>query len=218
MSTSFEYTGDFYDADYFERGRQSGKGWLENYHWMPIRSIKEALAYIDYLGLDSSHKVLDFGCSKGFIVRALRFLEIQSDGCDISSYALKYAPDGCINCSADKSWDILKERNYSHIICKDVLEHLTPEQLIKTLKKLQTIANIFMVVVPMGDQGIYRIPEYHTEISHIIAENELWWENAFNKAKWVIEKNCNHISGLKDNWTYVENGNHVYVLRKGTNE
>jgi hypothetical protein len=71
-----------------------------------------------------------------------------------------------------------------------------------------------MVVVPIGDNGIYRIPEYHTEISHIIAENEDWWRFAFNKAGWRVVKDCNHVNGLKDNWYYIENGNHVFLLEK----
>lgn len=212
MSNSCEYTGEFYDADYFERGKQSGKGWLENYRWMPQRSFKEAFAYIDYLGLDDKSYVLDFGCSKEFIVRALRELEIRCDGCDISSYALDFAPLGCVNCSTEVGWDDLISRGYTHIISKDVLEHLTPEQLNRTLLKLRSIAHKFMVVVPMGDNGIYRIPEYHSEISHIIAENETWWRTAFDNAGWKVLIECNHVPGLKDNWSYVENGNHVFVL------
>jgi cyclopropane fatty-acyl-phospholipid synthase-like methyltransferase len=79
---SKEFTGDFYDADYFERGRESGKGWLQNYHWMPRRSFKEAFAFISYLELDETHYVLDFGCAKGFLVRAIRELEIMAEGCE----------------------------------------------------------------------------------------------------------------------------------------
>jgi cyclopropane fatty-acyl-phospholipid synthase-like methyltransferase len=214
MSNLCEYTGEFYDADYFERGKQSGKGWLENYRWMPRRSFKEALAYVDYLDLNEDSYVLDFGCSKGFIVKAMRMLEIKCDGCDISPYALSFAPEGCINCSDSSAWGTLSTRGYTHIICKDVLEHMTPDNLHNTLCKLNNIANIFMVVIPMGDCGTYRIPEYHTEISHIIAENEMWWVEAFEKANWKVVKSCNHVPGLKDNWYHIKNGNHVFYLAR----
>jgi cyclopropane fatty-acyl-phospholipid synthase-like methyltransferase len=120
------FNGSFYDSDYFERGKESGKGWLENYHWMPRRSFKEALAFIDYLGLDESSHVLDFGCAKGFIVRALNELEIKTEGCDISEYALSFAGRNCWNCSNPNSW---RGRKYTHVISKDVLEHLTKDQL-----------------------------------------------------------------------------------------
>ena len=95
--TPFE--GTFYDADYFEKGQESGKGWLQNYRWMPRRTFKEALAIADYLELNDSSYVLDVGCAKGFIVKAMRYLDIKADGCDISDYALSFAPEGCWNCT-----------------------------------------------------------------------------------------------------------------------
>jgi hypothetical protein len=66
----------------------------------------------------------------------------------------------------------------------------------------------------MGDDGKYRIDEYHTEVSHLIAENELWWSEAFLKNGWGIVESCRHVRGLKDNWQDFANGrgNHVFVL------
>lgn len=209
-----EYNGDFYDADYFERGRESGKGWLENYHWMPQRTFREAFAFIDYLGLNGNDYVLEVGTAKGFLVKALRILEIKADGCDISSYALSFAPEGCWNCSDDKSWDEHASFGYTHIIIKDMLEHVSHSQLPKVLDNFAKVASCMMVVVPIGDSGVYRIPEYHTEISHLIIENEVWWAGAFKRQGWEVVKHTNHVPGLKDNWAYVENGNHVFVLKK----
>jgi len=207
-----EFTGDFYDEDYFQRGQQSGKGWLTNYHWMPRRTFREAFAFIDTLGLDENSKVLDFGGAKGFIVKALRILEIDADVCDISDYALSFAPEGSWNSSVEENWK-LHEGKYTHIISKDVFEHLNPDQLNATLMKLQKIAPKMMCVVPLGDRGVYRIPEYHLEISHLIAENEDYWRDMFEKSGWNVVQEFKHISGLKDSW-YLQNkdGNHVFVL------
>ena len=205
------FKGSFYDADYYERGKQSGKGWLENYHWMPRRTFKEALAFIDYFGLDDNSSVLDFGCAKGFIVRALRELEISATGCDISEYALSFAPEGCWNCNEPESWN---SRQYTHVICKDVLEHLSRGQLKEVMDNIALVSNKFMCVIPMGDCGKYRIPEYHLEVSHLIAENEAWWIEQFNKMGWYTVKYTNHVPGLKDNWLSVPNGNCVFVLEK----
>jgi cyclopropane fatty-acyl-phospholipid synthase-like methyltransferase len=203
---------EFYDEDYYERGPESGKGWLENYHWMPRRTFKEAFAFIDYMGLDDSSYVLEFGCSKGFLVRAMRMLNIRADGCDISKYALSFAPTGCWDCSKEEQWEEHSSRAYSHIIAKDVFEHLNPNQLEETLIKLSGLAKKIMCVVPIGDSGIYRIPEYHTEISHLIAEDETWWMQKFEKAGWVTAKHCDHLPGLKDNWMSTPKGNHVFVI------
>lgn len=218
MSTLSEFTGDFYDADYYENGKASGKGWLENYKWMPRRSLREALAYVDYFGLDENSKVLDVGCAKGFIVKALNILEIPSEGCDISEYALSFTDGNCWNCSDDNSWGLRKGK-YSHVISKDVFEHLTKEQLPKVLDNISKVSNKIMCIIPMGDDGKYRIPEYHMEISHLICENEDWWINTFESYGWQVVKYSNHVPGLKDNWQSdkCDNGNCVFVLEKKIN-
>ena len=205
---------EFYDHDYYECGPQSGKGWLENYRWLPRRTFKESFAFIDYMGLDDNSYVLDFGCSKGFIVKALRMLDIKADGCDISEYALSFAPDGCWNCSDPKSWEDHRDFGYTHIIVKDVLEHLTISQLHDTLNNMSKIAKKMMCVIPLGDNGIYRIPEYHTEVSHIVIENEGWWRKLFFDAGWKVIKDTNHVQGLKDNWMHIPDGNHVFYIEK----
>lgn len=211
LNTPFQ--GDFYDSDYFENGQESGKGWLQNYRWMPRRSFKEALAIADYLELDDSSYVLDVGCAKGFIVKALRGLEIKADGCDISEYALSFAPEGCWNCT---DWTTHYNFGYTHIIIKDMLEHLTLPQLDELLHTLQNVGHTLMAVIPMGDNGVYRIPEYHMEISHLIAEDEQWWIDRFKSTGWNVKKHCPWVPGMKDNWQSHANGlgNHVFVLEK----
>jgi hypothetical protein len=209
------FNGNFYDADYFERGQETGKGWLQNYRWLPRRTFKEALSIADYLDLNEKSYVLDVGCAKGFIVKAFRQLEIKADGCDISEYALSYAPTGCWNCSEKSSWDTHSSFGYTHIVVKDMLEHLTMIQLKELLSNCSKVANTLLCVIPIGDSGIYRIPEYHMEVSHLIAEDENWWIKKFEECGWGIEKHCPHINGLKDNWQSHANGigNHVFVIK-----
>lgn len=206
-----EFNGSFYDADYFERGRESGKGWLQNYRWMPRRTFREAFGFIDYLKLDDNSQVLEVGCAKGFLVRALRELEIKTDGCDISEYALSFAPTGCWNCS---DWSSYVGPKYTHIIIKDMLEHLNPEQLDNLLLELKKMGPTLMCVIPMGDSGRYRIPEYHTEVSHLIAEDESWWAGRFEACGWKVVKSTNHVPGIKDNWCLHAGGkgNHAFVI------
>lgn len=216
MLTSYkQFTGDFYDKDYYENGKSSGKGWLENYRWMPRRTIKEAFAYIDYFELDENSFVLDVGCAKGFMVKALNILDIKTEGCDISDYALSFTEGNCWNCNEDSSWELRKNK-YTHVISKDVFEHLTKEQLPSVLNNISKVSNKIMCIIPMGDNGRYRIPEYHLEISHLICEDENWWINEFDKNGWKTIKYTNHVPGLKDNWQSIEcsNGNCVFVLEK----
>ena len=211
IPSDHEFNGDFYDSDYFERGQESGKGWLQNYRWMPRRTFREAFAIIDYLELDEKSYVLDVGCAKGFIVRALRELEIQADGCDISDYALSFAPKGCWNCA---DWSAHYNFGYTHILIKDMLEHLTLKQLDGLLQTLKNVAPVILCVIPMGDEGLYRIPEYHKEISHLIAEDEVWWINTFKQSGWCVENHTPHVPGMKDNWQHHAQGmgNHVFKI------
>lgn len=206
------FDGTFFDEDYFERGRETKKSWYENFRWLPQRSFREALAYIDYLNLDDKSYVLEFGTAKGFLIRALRELEIRAEGCDISEYALSFAPKGCWNCSSDKSWEDRVDSGYTEIIVKDVLEHLRKDQFPEVLNRFSKVCRKLMCVVPMGDNGVYRIPEYHYDASHIIAENEDWWRTLFLNNKWHTIKHCEHVLGLKDNWQSIKNGNHVFLL------
>jgi hypothetical protein len=201
-----------FDQDYFEDGVQKGISCYEHYHWMPQRSFREALAYIDYLKLDKDSCVLEFGCSKGFLIRALRELEIRADGCDISKYALSFAPGGCWDCG-EEPWGLYRNF-YTHIICKDVFEHLNPKQLAETLRNLANLAPTMMCIVPIGDNGKYRIPEYHKDVTHYIAEDEVWWTCMFSYNGWKVMQHCKHVPGIKDNWMDVPGGNHVFLLEK----
>jgi len=133
MPISFKLDGSFYDKDYFENGRTTQKSWYTNYRWLPQRSFREAFVYLDYLKLDKNSYVLDYGCAKGFLVRAFRELEIKADGCDISEYALSFAPEGYWNCSILSQWE---NRNYTHVVAKDVFEHLNESQLEETFTQL----------------------------------------------------------------------------------
>jgi hypothetical protein len=210
MQNSFD--GSYFDEDYFEHGRETGKSYYENYHWIPNRSFREARSFITELKLTKKDFILDFGTAKGFLVRAFRELGYYCDGCDISEYALSFAPAGCWNCS-----ELSKFQNYSYtqVVSKDVFEHLNKELLLETLIALKNIANNITCIVPLGDNGQYRIPEYHLDPSHLIAENEEWWRSTFMGVGWEVKKELDHIDGIKDNW-YSSNpiGNRVFILEK----
>ncbi len=86
--------GAVYDADYYERGVESGKSCYSNYRWLPELTIPMAMVLIDTLGIrpGAGQRVLDFGCAKGFVTKALRMLRRDAWGIDISRYALSQAP------------------------------------------------------------------------------------------------------------------------------
>ena len=83
------------------------------------------------------------------------------------------------------------------------------EDLCKTLynhsKKL-------FVVVPLGENNKYVVPEYEGDITHIIRENKEWWESLFIKTGFKIIKSEYIVKGIKDNWSQYKKGNGFFVL------
>ncbi len=73
----------FYDYDYFEKGVTSKKSCYLNYRWMPDLTIPMASKIIKFLNIRDKESILDFGCSKGYMVRAFRLLDINAYGVDI---------------------------------------------------------------------------------------------------------------------------------------
>jgi len=81
---------EFYDAKYFEDGIASGKSCYVNYRWIPELTIPMAFWIVRALGIEPGARVLDYGCSKGYVVRALRLLGVDAWGVDVSQYAIRH--------------------------------------------------------------------------------------------------------------------------------
>lgn len=77
-----------FDEDYYERGVQLGISGYTRYHWMPETTVAMCKMLISHLNLSKGAKVLDYGCAKGYVVKALRKLEIDACGVDVSAYAI----------------------------------------------------------------------------------------------------------------------------------
>lgn len=207
------FDGRYFDRDYYENGIATGKSCYENYRWLPLRSFKEAIAFIDYSGIDEDSYVLDVGCAKGFLVMALNQLGISAAGCDISEYALGIMRFISWDAKIEENWTQRKDK-YTHATVKDVFEHCDKKQLIKLLSLVKLVSQRLVCVVPIGNNGKYNIPEYHKDKSHVIIEPKAWWIDQFFSAGWCVVKSCNHINGLKDNYAYNENGNHVFYMER----
>ena len=81
--------GAWYDADYFEHGRTSN--WEHGYHWAAFQTIfRDAAGWITDC-FPEARSVLDIGCAKGFLVRALRERGVEASGFDHSAWAIDHA-------------------------------------------------------------------------------------------------------------------------------
>lgn len=203
-----------YSADYYERGIESGLSLYTNYRWMPETTLSMAMSYIDYLGLTRDHKVLDYGCAKGFIVKALRLLYRQAWGCDVSEYAVNSSDNDTRQFLRVANADIIIpfDRSFDFIISKDVFEHLEEMTLTKTLSVMLEKTKTLFAIVPLGKEGKYIIPAYEWDVTHIIRKDKDWWASIFENNGWKIKDFSYYVPGIKESWKNFEHGNGFYLL------
>ena len=162
---------------------------------------------IKYCGITHYDKILDFGCAKGFIVKAFRLLGFNTYGTDISEYVLEYA-DPEIKPYIGK--ERINEPDW--VIAKDIFEHLDEEEIKKFLKEYRDAKNMFLVI-PLGDGEKFVVPEYEKDVTHVTKQTKEWWEERFKEAGWEIESFNYLVPGVKDNWSHYKEGNGFWILQ-----
>jgi len=207
---------EFYDKDYYEDGICAGKSCYVNYRWMPELTIKLAYNLIKHLNLNEHDTLLDYGCAKGYLVKALRILDVDAFGCDSSRYAIKNVDsevrDFCYN--VENKDDVINQ-NYDWLVTKDVLEHMTEDDIDKMLTESKQKIRKMFHVIPLGLDGKFIVPEYHDDPSHIQIQSKEWWINKFKEHGWDVVLFTYKVSGIKSNWTEkYEKGNGFFTLRR----
>lgn len=214
MKTSFDIAQQ-YDEAYYERGVETGKSCYSNYRWLPELTIPMIMVMIDTLGIRQRQRVLDFGCAKGFSVKALRMLRRDGHGIDLSPYAIEQADHEvapfCHLVDDLETWS--RTQRFDHVIAKDVMEHVPYELIDDSFRAIARMTDSFMVIVPLGRDGRFLIDAYERDVTHIVREDAQWWlaalEKHFADVSWQ-----HHIDGLKDNWYRVDpKGNAVFIAR-----
>jgi hypothetical protein len=194
-----------FDADYFERGVETGKSGYQNYSWLPELTIKMAHHLVLSLPISADDAVLDFGCAKGFLVKALRLLDIQAFGVDVSKYAIEQVDPAVRGyCELISGVDDPRcfSRPYDWVVSKDVFEHLTEEQLRRLLVRAKSEVKKIFAAVPLGkeDGSGYVVPAYDQDTTHLIVKPLAWWISVFGECGWEVISVSHTFRGVKDNW------------------
>lgn len=205
----------FYDADYFLRGKETGKSLYTDYRWLPDLTIPMAKAIALRMEMHRGDSVLDFGCARGYLVKALCGIGYRAHGYDPSQWVI----DHCDPEVADKVSTKL-DGQYDWVIAKDVLEHVAPTALRSVVDDLEwrTRRGIF-VAVPLSPRHgePYVVPEYEQDVTHQIRMPLSDWHNLFEsvcKQRWIITSTY-RIPGVKDNYydPYPEGNGFITALR-----
>lgn len=196
-----------FDKDYYERGLLTKKSCYDNYRWIPELTIPMAMTIIDHLRIERFDSVLDYGCAKGFLVKALRWLNRNALGYDISEYAIANADPQVRSYVSNKLWNTLQ---FDFCIAKDVFEHIPEDMLAgiieNDLKKITTF-----VIVPLVDNGRYRADNNNLDVTHIICQPEEWWLRFFNRLNRQVKEEY-RIPGIKDHYSGIPRAHGFFTL------
>lgn len=174
-----------YNLDYYENGKNSGISCYNgNHFYRPDLAVPTCNACAKLLDLKPNETILDFGCAFGFYVKGFRSLGYDAKGFDISEYATSMADADVKPYISNKR----PEEKFDCIVSKDVLEHVPYEELAETLSYIKNHSKKSLIVVPLADNGKYRVPENEKDVTHIIREDENWWQEQFQKAGLNVKK------------------------------
>jgi SAM-dependent methyltransferase len=197
-----------FDEAYFERGKAAGVSWYENFRWMPERSYQEAEAFIWMMGVSRNMQIVDFGCAKGFFVRAMEEKGYNAWGIDISRYALE-------SCDTKVAGRLLRpdenSLTYDVGFVKDTLEHVAYEDIDEVLAYMKSICLRWLIIVPLAERGMYLCKEYECDATHVIREPVQWWLNKLAQY-WDIPYFSSRVNGLKDKWAEVHPLGNLFVV------
>ena len=195
-----------FDREYFEYGAVTGVSGYTNYRWMPELTLRMAYHLVRQLPIEAGQSILDFGCAKGYLVKALRLFDFEAYGADISRYAIENCDTevrGFCRRIEDVGDPALFPQAYDWIVAKDVLEHVEEDDLRLFLKLAARHAGNLFVVGPLAaddDCGHYIVPDYDQDATHVIAKSLDWWADMLANSGWRVDLKTTHIMGCKENW------------------
>jgi len=205
IRTEFQQPHSFFDENYFRHGKRFKKSLYEDYRWLPEFTQPLAAAICKFTGITKRDVVLDYGCARGYLVRALIQNGVEAFGLDVSEYAINHSDTlvreklhHLTNETLPEAIEKLGCLKVDWLIAKDVFEHIDPFVLHETLCDASRLGIKLYVLVPLGDAGRYRIPDYELDASHIIAENEDWWCEFFTSSGYLVEKLRHKVEGIKE--------------------
>lgn len=171
-----------FTEDYFLRGKSLGISNYENYVFLRDLTYFCADRMARFAGCEEGDTIVDFGCARGYYVKALRMLRFNAYGFDISEWAIT-------NCHPDvKEFVSCVEPPIAKpdwIFAKDVLEHLDLKTLWTTLDwMVRSAQKGALIIVPLGSSytRMYLAPQDNEDKTHQVCMSLDEWLDQVQQA------------------------------------
>lgn len=162
-----------YDENYYMRGLEAGVSNYSGYTWMPERTHMCCARIASYLNMQPGDRILDYGCARGYYVRAYREQGFEAFGIDISDWAIENCDPAVKPYVYHNSVPVnFGTQSVDWVIAKDVLEHIPRSQLPGVIGRLMMVAKKgILIIVPLSDATGYKYinPRDNADATHEIA-------------------------------------------------
>ena len=196
-----------YDEDYFLRGNEIGKSLYTDYKWLCLPTMKMALTLIEQFDLHDK-TVIDYGCARGYLVKALRRFDVNAIGVDVSEWALS-------NCDSEISDSVGHIEDHDRVcdfgICKDVLEHIDEKDMPSVFSFMEKFAKEWFLVIPVGDNGKFYIDNYNLDPSHVNIKPITGWVYSIIDYFDIEYISSTPVAGIKDKWQKINPGGDAFI-------
>lgn len=159
-----------FNEEYYMNGIAAGVSNYENYTWMEEPTMRCCEQMATYLNMQPRDSVLDYGCARGYYVKALRALGYEATGYDISEWAIRNCDERVRPFVFNHTGEIV---SVDWIIAKDVLEHIPRSQIATVVRLLMSYAQRgVLIIVPLSNGGTN---EYVNPRDNADSTHELCW-------------------------------------------
>ena len=124
--------------------------------------------------LTYSTKILDYGCALGFMILSFRKLGYSCDGYDISKWAKKK----CLE--RDIKLVEYKKAKYDLMLCLDVFEHMTDEQIRHCLHTFDPDHILLRIPCLTNGGKSFHLDISNNDPTHINCKDKKNWFNLFD--------------------------------------
>lgn len=150
---------------------------------------------IEVLDIKPGDTLLDFGCARGYTVRALRELGVEAFGYDISQWAIENCDPAVKNYVSSSFGGSIQD----FVFMKDCAEHIPVKELARIVELLLlSTRKALLFIVPLAKEtdGEYVRPEDNLDVTHVIRWTLKDWQYFLNSPDFSTISTY-HIDGLK---------------------